>query len=87
MRYRHSSTALNPKLPVRNSEKFGSDALKLCAPWAPKKLQLIWKYQIFRWWVSISMSSNCRELRVMTPEVIQLCLQRHTGLAMELENT
>lgn len=65
MRYSQSSTALNPNLPSRNSEKFGCDALKLCPVWASKKLQLIWKYQIFRWWVSISMSWNCRELRFM----------------------
>lgn len=58
-------TALNPNLPSRNSEKFGCHALKLYPVWASKKLQLIWEYQIFRLWVSISMSWNCRELRFM----------------------
>lgn len=65
MRYSQSSTALNPNLPSRNSEKFGYDALKLCPVWASKKLQLIWQYQIFRLWVSIFMSWNCRKVRFM----------------------
>lgn len=65
MRYSQSSTPLNPDLPLRNSDKFGCDALKLCREWASKKLQLIWKYQIFRWWVSISMSWSCRDWRFM----------------------
>lgn len=70
IRYSRSSTALHLNLPARNSEKFGSDALKLYVQW-------------FAVWTPVGFNFHGLDLQRnkihdCASKVTQLCLKRHT---------